>query len=415
MELANPKFDDLSTLPLDILLHILDFLANDFHLAPSYTTSKAIFGLASSCQRLSDVVEFWILRNRKREITLPGGTRFPLNIQEPTTLADMCKPLAWICAKCNNRATLRPSPRIEPFTNLQLCQACDTFLFPKISLKSVRQLYILRKDDGPTSGGWNIPCTSLVTRTIFAWVPEEKETLFRWQDIAKLAKERKWILHGDFIYANPYLGLYGLSELHRSTTNGSSFPYIIGDPAVVRTDYPRFETYRLFHDNVVLLSHVGFVQNRAGEYQLPEKNWDELLFHHFRFHFDPAWKKETHEEGHKTYTSCLANWVHGDNFATRPWAPKWFPTMPDLEFPDLKEENGTARTDREWRNLELYRRHCSKLRAGCKIYPNILSDPSMWTTRKRQMTKSTWLRAAAMANERPGPSRPATNFEIRLR
>ena len=186
--LASKRIPSLQNLPYDVLADILSFVADTgFH---SYTASKTILSLGLTCHRMATVIKTWTPRVEKALAAVAGNSPLPSPYADNSaTLADTCKRLGWICARCNNRAQI--FPWVEPFSNLQLCQQCDITEYPKISLRRTRQIFGLFSH-------WDFRTWNVDYRSPFNFVKlgleSDDDWLFRRSDIQKLSNSRghKW-------------------------------------------------------------------------------------------------------------------------------------------------------------------------------------------------------------------------------
>ena len=400
----------LSNLPFEILLDIVNALGGECD--PSHRASEALLSLRSTNQRISAVVDKWCDSYAARQLMwkLPNGEVLGLFSKTSLNLVDIYKRIAWICAKCNNRA--RKYPRVEPFTNLQLCQACDSHYFPKISWARVASYFDLGKDD--VLQDWNIPYHLPYNSP--APEVEMGDRIFRLRDIVRLASERKWRPMGnsDNFYQR-VVERCGLFEYSRPILTA----WIRHDIEIYADEYTpstQCEQCAELYSRMVLLNFVGLVPAWGPHYTLPpNENWDEVLFNHFRFQFDPTWREDTPDILHEVYSSCVGYWANKYLWERRPWGPYNFPLPPVWGWAYENCELGTEPAGKTQQDLESYRKLCSRLRAGFKAFPNILKSPTMWTSQKLNMATTKWLREASRENRKWQQFSRLPSFEIRLR
>ena len=104
---------------------------------------------------------------------------------------------------------------------------------------------------------------------------------------------------------------------------------------------------------------------------------DLLLLREFRYRFDPNWRPEAcYDRKLEEYIQFVTPWADSGKWNDRPWAMQNFPKPPRFTFvaPNLRSLS-------EWKKDCFYRAYqsiCAKIRALCKIFPQILRAPEVW-------------------------------------
>lgn len=122
----------MDTIPFELSFHILRYLVAE---GTPCERALALFNLASSSRSWWHVVDSWSSRRAEMDITVLSQLNHGKMKSFPTlnicALTVYCKRIGDICALCNNSRRYRF--HYEIFTGLQLCQACQSAYFPKIS------------------------------------------------------------------------------------------------------------------------------------------------------------------------------------------------------------------------------------------------------------------------------------------
>jgi hypothetical protein len=314
-------------------------------------TSHAFYDFLSGWASYMERHTIATLRELDLAHTLPS-VEFPR-----ASLSLLLKRLANVCTFCDMR-----SYRAEPFTNLQVCTACEEEHFPKISLSKLKTFYSHphgRKESwlgvdsvmvvGPDYSSTNSCCSK----------PTPSGPFFRWVDIQKLISMREITLNEP-------------STLQPSWDSNRFYneDYHPLHPPHCRT----WEWHRNFlWSSASLRWNKGICPHQNSK--LSEYRADLTLFQEFRYQFDPYFQPQDSErERRLDYFRIINCWK--ENWAARPWSLLNFPSLSQMSVTNPYVTEGQRLKVR--RELQEYRYRCRKLRRVLGSSPDILWMPSTW-------------------------------------
>ena len=284
-----------------------------------------------------------------------------------TCLAILCKRAGGICAVCNNRYI-----HFEPRTKLQVCDGCEAFYFPKISVQRMRQLY------EATEIGLEMmkdkECRTCFVRALkyshsgevgSALGEQTFGPLFLWADIQELIVKQYIVEKQD---PNPgsweqgpcYTGEeygYFCAPNEKAVREPCHWPHtFIWGRACARWDL------RLSPERRLTLSPCMV---------------DMLLFREFRYQFDRSWSpKRSLQTELDEYSQSARFWIDSSHWEMRPWRLCNFPHPPQcvITTPSTSE----SKLSKSWQHFTSYQTQCAKIRAVLKTFPLILRSPEGW-------------------------------------
>ena len=328
------------------------------HLA---STSHSHFGLASS----------WADRYARKDIQkiheLEATGEIPtVGASSRTGLSILCKRAAGICSVCNNRYVCN-----EPWTNLQVCDGCEPFYFPKISAQQLRQLYVFtplgmemtrgQKFEGRLISGVRYPSPGDKSREL-----GEKifGPLYRWKDLQELISKK-------YLVGKREYGVGGSRE--RRSYRGEEYGYFCApDETADANDW--WPQALLWVKACAAWDLRLAPKSRNG---LRPCMADMLVFREFRYRFDPTWcPKRTLQRELDDYFQCAGCWTDSKLWDKRPWRICNFPFQPRcLATSPL---TSGAEVSQMWNELASYQNRCATVRAALKAFPCILQAPHFW-------------------------------------
>jgi hypothetical protein len=414
------------SVPNDIIVAILN---NLLIYDPHYSTAKAIFSMSCASRTFNDIVNVWCNSkvtlaaiakehpnferwcNYKNTLSwLKGPNACPPEWPDvvaqtgQVTVSDLCKRLGWICALCNNRA--KKDPWVEPFTDLQLCMACDNHKYPKISVPYLGKIFAslsFRVRESISFGIWlnnrNIqdllaasPSRSFTTPHHHEdWDGEADSSMMLRKDVMDffsasgdeyIGVDRADPIVGEEHSRNGELYLAELMEamgiFEHVTEEEICYSEILH---TVFRESPKFRDWNeayIPHSIRVLLCYGNLETGNFDWGCMPTPppgfgdDWDRLLFEEFRYQFDPYLQKVDSNLESEIYTECIKIWTRKNLRQERPWSPEFFPLPPpasripeQMDFPSKYD-------------FETYNLRCASLRAAFKRFPDALMDPSLW-------------------------------------
>jgi len=412
-------------LPADILLNILD---NLLIVDLTYTNSKTLLSLALTCRFFQQVIELWLTPLKFSQIQIREG--IPLQQLSLTNftpgLSDLCKRLGWICFKCNNRAKNRFY--LEFFSNAQVCDTCELECFPKISSRHLEAFKMYKRFipkerwDSLPAEGLNIPepdggWPSEWEPLLYLYRPEDVLALIEAE--GKPVREEKInkihfhlveratatleamglfefaLVEGYLVQEQPYsLGTIARHEKKFLSQNGRALLYYIG--------------VNLRWEGIIPSWPYEYTEPPSLEEPFPDRvrlqlNYDEILFHEFRYQFDVNRKEEEEEEEEsKMYTETMGYWATRALWGFRPWAPQNIPVPVGVAaWAERYYKKDEIRSlPPSWRHPSTkadYFELCSCLRSAFKHHPEILKKPHVWKLKAASARE--WLRLIVNADK----------------
>jgi hypothetical protein len=333
------------------------------HLA---STSHSHFGLASS----------WADRYAKTDIQMiheleAAGEIPKVGDSSRTGLSILCKRAAGICSVCNNRYVCT-----EPSTNLQVCDGCEPFYFPKISAQRLKWLYFTTElgMEATRNQKYRI-CYARAVRypktaeKIRGLGHQSFGPLYRWRDIQRLIAQQHIAekQEGD-----------GGSQGQR-TYVGEEYGYFCAPDEKAASE--RYWPHTLLWGRACARWDPQLTPEDRG--RLRPCFSDMILFREFRYRFDPTWSPRSPNrtvqmelDEYFQYARC---WTDASLWNERPWRLCNFPHQPRC----LTTTPSSSCSD--WRQcmneLTFYQTQCAQIRAVLKSFPSILSMPNYWQRR----------------------------------
>jgi hypothetical protein len=384
--------------PAELLLEVLKWLAQDDETTRG---SLAILNIARSSHSFYHFVNSWVHTTAKLAADLQClHPIIPKNFidQSSFAMSVFCKRIGHICATCNNRARL--SQGGERFTKLQLCQACESFLFPKISSTRLHMLF----DISP-----NAKCKlqrSKETLNSFWQTIQNpcRKVIFRWSDVEELVLDGALTLDPNQLRIN---GSYGR---WLSPEEFSNFEYQ-GDYRATWSHRKELLLDCIWRDSVFRWSHAKHDRFYAIDVEL-------ILFKEFRYQLDSSWPPtRTKQKDIKVYSSFARYWATTHAvWQNRPWRLQNFPLPPRCSISNPHADEDDLNEDEF--DLAEYQNQCSRLRAVIKAFPDILRSPKIWrqcVTSKRNRNSITEAVEIALSAARVWEELKETEvgFEIR--
>jgi hypothetical protein len=352
----------LGVLPPELYIMILNYL--DY---PDETgrAPMAIFGLALSSNSMYQFVQYWVstLGNVDDEYAKISS----LQLLDPppgyprSYLAVYCKQHAGICALC----TLRKY-KLEHFSQLQLCHACDLKYFLKISKDRLYSLYYIRsrKEVYIQLLKNELPCVT---------APHE--------DSSGLGRTATWYLWADVqrMKSKGYLRPLKIFKWEQATFKNEEYTYHLGS---------RQDLNSSVHWNGRLVSIAALAWCKSESISKPIALFGQIScsrrplvieaahFIEFRYRFDPNWQPPGPESLTEFIRMALP-WANETYWELRPWRVSNFPHHPrSLIISDL----GVSGRDKKQaeHDMKMYQYRCTKIRAVLKAFPEILLSPKTW-------------------------------------
>jgi hypothetical protein len=280
-------------------------------------------------------------------------------VHQPSSVAIsvFCKRVGNICATCNNRA--RHSHNGETFTNLQLCQACESFLFPKISSTRLRKFF-----DISPNAEYKIQRSETLNSFRQAIQKPRRQAIFRWSDVEELIRDGSLTLNPIEFHDNK---LYG----RRLSSEEYSIFSADGGDLVTWSHREELFIGHLWWDSVIHWAHELCYRFHAIDVEL-------ILFKEFRYQFDSSWPPTRNKEDDiKVYSSFARYWATTQLvWKERPWRLQNFPLPPRCSISNPYTDEDDLREDEF--DLAEYQHQCSKFRAIIKAFPDVLRSPKTW-------------------------------------
>ena len=343
------------------------------------SASLTLYHLASASRSCFQIITEWCSYVARFDIAKIKDLRsqciLPLSEFLCSPLSILCKRLAGRCACCQERQT-----RNELFSNLQICDGCDEYYFPKISHASVLSLYSVSKSHitedplvtvdrrwivgkgCPTYKGWEDTCGDTQIYGPF----------YRWKDIEQLAEDSKLMLNKA-----------PKSDIPESKYYNEEYSYL-------ETPTIYDHQYRIWQSILIWLATCSRWDRSFCPHNYTRFSpitVDMILLREFRYRFDPTWRpRQTEDEEYFEYFQIARHWRDPQIWEERPWALLGFLFPPRLlnKNPHATPlEKATAL--REFRD---YRLRCRKLRAAFVAFPNILRDTSTFILCSRKISLS---------------------------
>ena len=239
-----------------------------------------------------------------------------------------CKRVGKICAICNNRA--QHSRYGEKFTKLQLCKACESFLFPKISSRRLRKYFDLSSNSKSKLQHSKETFKSL--QQVFE--KPYASGIFRWSDVEEFVLNGTLTLNLAELRASEICGRW-LNPEERSEFGN------LGGKIVDLSSRQGLFLDILWWDSV-----FHWRRNRSDKFTAI--NIELILFKEFRYQFDSSWAPTTtEEEDLKVYSSFARYWATTQLiWQDRPWRVQNFPlpphcsiSNPHVDWDELREMN----------------------------------------------------------------------------
>jgi hypothetical protein len=333
--------------PPEIYLLVADgFLHSTDH---STRGGTALLHLAMSSRPMKSLLDRWAATRFQREkrsiekvvfLAYKHGVREMIGPSlQPLELA--CRIAGGICSFCHNRQDHR-----EIFTGVPICQSCDAFWTPKISMDRFAELYRERAKAALWSGDsalrYDQKCHS----------SGEVITLFDWWDL----KPR--LLYGDRMGSN------------YQAPNGEDF----GNFRVLNQKFGNLEEASQNLIKEMAFSRWDEALQIKGKPNLIKNFPDLILSREFRYVFDPSWTSDATLG--RDYRDIASPWMKSTLWDYRPWSIPNFPSLPrSLEtIPSVPE----WKIRRSWLDFRDFQRNCAKIRKVLKRDPKILSRPRAW-------------------------------------
>lgn len=325
----------------------------------------AIFNFALSSNSLYQLVQYWVstLPNARDEYAKISSLQLP---NPPfgyprSNLAAYCKRHAGICALC----TLRKY-KLEHFSQLQLCHACDLKYFLKISKSRLDSLYTVRSRK-------RVYRRLLERELPYVTVPYDDSymgngtaTWYLWDDVQR-------------VKSKGYLRSLKHSKEILPKFDKEDYTYHLGPSQIA---------YLVLHWHCHLVFSTAFdwcksksIDKSIGIFgQIPTPRRPLIMeaahFIEYRYRFDPNWQPPGPESLIEFIRIALP-WANKAYWKFRPWNVSNFPRHPRSFVID---DRGISRPEkkRAERDMRMYQYRCSKIRAVLKAFPEILLSPKTW-------------------------------------
>ena len=191
----------LERLPKELLLEVLKWLAQDGETSQG---AHAVLNIARSSHSFYQFVNSWVHTTAKLAADLQHLdrviTKKPTHQPSFIAISVFCKRVGKICATCNNRA--RHSRDGERFTKLQLCQACESFLFPKISSTRLHKFF----DISPNAKVKLQRSEETLNSFRQAIQKPRRKVIFRWSDVEELVLDGSLTLNPTQLLITKFCG-----------------------------------------------------------------------------------------------------------------------------------------------------------------------------------------------------------------
>jgi hypothetical protein len=308
----------------------------------------ALLHLAMSSRSTKALLDTWAATRFQREMRSVQKIHFLAYKPEvKETICPSLQPLEMACriaggkcSFCHNRQDHR-----EIFTGVPICQSCDAFWTPKISMDRFAELYPQRASavigSGNTALRYDQKCNS----------SREVIKLFDW-----------WDLKPRLLYGDP-------AGINYPLPNGEEF----GNFRVLNQTFGNSEeaSQNLIEEKA--LSRWDETLQVKGKPNLRNDFQDLILFREFRYQFDPSWTSDATLD--RDYRNIGSPWMKSTLWDYRPWRKSNFPSLPrSLETRNVVE----WRNRRSWSEFRDFQHKCADIRKALKRDPEILSRPRAW-------------------------------------
>jgi hypothetical protein len=376
--------------PPELVFMVLENLT--YHDETAFS-SLTLYHFASTSRSFFQILTEWSSYIARFDIAKIEHLRsqgiLPLLENYYSPLSILCRRLAGRCAFCQERQT-----RNELFSNLQTCDGCDEYYFPKISHTRVLSLYCVSKFCITEDPLITVDRRWIVGRGCHAYKglgntgrdAQIYGPFYLWKDIEQFAENTELVLNQTPKSDMPESKYYSEELSYLETPTKFEHHYgiwqgiLIWLAACSRWD-PLFCPHRYARLNPITV---------------------EIIFlREFRYKFDPNWRpRGTEDEEYSEYFQIARHWKDAQNWVQRPWAAHNFLFPPKLLNNDPHAtplEKAIAL--REFRDYQL---RCRKLRAVLVAFPDILRDPStfVWCFKRLSLSLPTVISFAVSGRRR---------------
>jgi hypothetical protein len=338
-------------LPSELLLSILEIL---FDLHSRSSTQKcrlAVLNVALTCRRFYELAR----HIAGVEVLFQLKTWSDLKLPKRTPLVALARRVAWMCSFCHNRARYPTFSKRELFTDWLVCQACDSFYFPKISDERLKILY-----DIGENALESVP-----------FVHHRGVRIYPWEHVARLRKENRITLKSDVVI----YGYYG-EEFQIPRWCYLEHSGFFGENSLANSYLTTWNIseHRMLRE--ILLRWTG-------KEEIPDSpsTLDSILFHEFWYRFNPTSSIPDTPRGMQWRWGHIAKlWATSQNWHARPWSMSNFPfPRPSyLTTPDWFEKLWWLKWKLPFDDFEKYQRESGFYHRLFQIYPEILGYPDDW-------------------------------------
>jgi hypothetical protein len=403
--------------PNEIFCEIVDYVHIRVEQTRTQQNLRMFLQVAKTCRRFFRMAELSVQGRRDAFLTDEQlkHIRQELKKQQPralnkfmtryTAISAWAQKFGKICAFCSNGA--RHSLYGEAFMGLLLCQACETFLFPKLSFGTLQKMLGEAPwEIGAFSSGEMCPYNDPANWRAYPHRSRELTPRFRqnvWRFVEPEWPCPDWLRLKSDWEVRKREAIDWTNELHNmeaynidKLTSWSNVKRILDhfdfmdlpnrDEICRRIKYRSGEAFGIFMQDRAWaeLPYAWIVERGVSWWTF--QAWkspdgckdiktlrDTSLYFEFRYQFDPWWDENRNlRQLADEYSRVVNKW---SRVGYSPWAVEEFPQVPSFSKILF---GGSAQRVKDVENAQYYNARCASLRAFYWQNHNIIEDPQWY-------------------------------------